>query len=248
LLLIATASVAPLSAHDMVQPSVTPDLTTLPLNHFRIDFGMLGVTNVVSRRSNREGNLWASYLSISFGAAANAVLSVEGMAYKTFAPERGTGSAGVGDFTVWGKFLLGTPHQGTGYGVQFGAKLPNTPSNKDFGTNQTDFFMFAFAGTQVHDWQLSAFAGLGILDRPLEQSQDDVAMAGVLARKQVGPGLLRLEIEGFTKSQLYGNNWAFHLTYERPIAERLSYLVAGQLSKGRLNGNRELRAGLVFTP
>ncbi|MCS7183597.1 MAG: hypothetical protein NZ869_10880, partial [Thermoanaerobaculum sp.] len=89
------------------------------------------------------------------------------------------------------------------YGVRFGAKLPNTPSNKDFGTNQTAFFMHLFTGRPLGSWQVSAFGGLGILERPRgEESQVDIAMVGVLGSRRLGRGLLRLEAQGLTKSRI----------------------------------------------
>ncbi len=61
------------------------------------------------------------------------------MIYTSFVPDSGKGASGVGDFAVWGKFILGDGRGDLKYGVRFGAKLPNTPSHKHFGTNQTDF-------------------------------------------------------------------------------------------------------------
>jgi hypothetical protein len=228
--------------------TVTPDLSVLPLQGFRLELGMVGTENVISIKSGRRGDLWGLYIRIDYGAASNAVLTVEGIGYKSFVPEHGGGTAAVGDFTVWGKFVLGEgPHDRGGYGVRFGAKLPNTPSNKDFGTNETDFFMHLFAGTTAADWQLSAYGGIGILDRPeVSGSQDDIAMGGVLGRRNTWGGVVSVELEGFTKSRIYGNNWGLHLVWEHPAKAPLGYMVAAQLSHGKLYGTFELRAGLVL--
>jgi len=233
-------------AVSMGLPTLTPDTSVLPLHGFRVDLGLLEVLQMTSLRSRRPGDLWGPYLAITYGAAANAELAVDGMVYKVFSPERGKGSSAVGDFAVWGKFILGENRQAFKYGVRFGAKLPNTPSNKDFGTNQTDFFMHLFAGLPAGSWQLSAYGGIGILERPGgEESQDDVAMVGFLAKKNLGKGLLRLEAQGFTKSRIYGDNWALVANLEWPVTPSLAVLGGGQVSKGRLYGSGELRLGLV---
>ncbi|GBC78924.1 hypothetical protein HRbin09_00135 [bacterium HR09] len=233
-------------AVSMGLPCLTPDVDVLPLHGFRLDLGALSVLQMRSLRSNRPGDLWGPYLALTYGAAPNAELAVDGMIYKVFEPERGEGSSAVGDFAVWGKFILGEPGGHFRYGVRFGAKLPNTPSNKDFGTNQTDFFMHLFAGTAFQQWQVSAFGGIGILERPGgEESQDDVAMLGVLAKRPFGKGTLRLEAQGFTKSRIYGDNWAFAANLEWPLRPHWALLGGGQLSKGRFYGSGEIRFGLV---
>lgn len=168
------------------------------------------------------------------------------MLYKRFIPDRGRGSAEVGDFAVWCKVILGDTRGHFKYGLRFGAKLPNTPSNKDFGTNQTDFFMHLLAGLPWRGWDLSTFGGIGILERPGgEESQDDVAMVGVLAKRQLGVLLLRVEAQGFTKSRIYGDNWALVANLEWPLSPQLAVLGGGQVSKGRFYGSGELRLGLV---
>lgn len=233
-------------AVSMGLPALTPDLSILPLHGFRVDLGALTVVQMRSLRSQRPGDLWGPYLAISYGAAPNAELVVDGMVYKVFRPDRGEGSSAVGDFAVWGKFILGDARGDFRYGIRFGAKLPNTPSNKDFGTNQTDFFMHLFAGAPVGSWQLSAFGGIGILERPGgEESQDDIAMVGVLGKRSVGRGVLRVEVQGFTKSRIYGDNWALAANLEWPVAPSLSILGGGQVSKGRFYGSGEVRLGLV---
>ncbi|MGE5236343.1 MAG: hypothetical protein ACM3O7_08355 [Acidobacteriota bacterium] len=237
------------TAMSMGQLSVTPDLSVPPLHHFRIDLGGLFESSISSLKSGLEGDLYGPYLSISYGAASNAVLTVDGMAYKTFAPQHGAeGSSGPGDFAVWGKFLLGQDdRRDRAYGVRFGAKLPNTPSNKDFGTNRTDFFMHVFGGLARGPWEFDGYGGLGILERPGEPaSQDDVAMVGLLVKRAVASGSVRVEVEGFTKSQLYGDNWALHVTYEHRFGPTWGAVIGGQLSKGRFYGSGEGRVGLVF--
>lgn len=233
-------------AVSMGLPVLTPDVQVLPLHGFRIDFGGLAVLQMRSLRSQRPGDLWGPYLAITYGAAPNAELAVDGMMYKVFEPDRGKGSSAVGDFAVWGKFILGDNRGSLKYGVRFGAKLPNTPSNKDFGTNQTDFFMHVFAGAPFRGWEVSAFGGIGILERPRgEESQDDIAMVGVLGKKALGKGLLRLEAQGFTKSRIYGDNWALVANLEWPVTPSLAVLGGGQVSKGRFYGSGEIRLGLV---
>lgn len=227
-------------------PVLTPSTSVQPLHSFRLDFGVLSVQGIRSIRSQRHGDLWGPYLAITYGAAGNAELVAEGMLYKTFSPDRGDGSSAVGDFAIWGKFLLAEPTALLKYGVRFGAKLPNTPSNKDFGTNQTDFFMHVFAGRTYGSWDLSGSLGLGILERPGgEESQDDVAMFGVLGVRNLGQGLLRIEAQGFTKSRIYGDNWALVGNLEWPLNKSLGLLGGGQVSKGRLYGSWEIRVGLV---
>lgn len=229
----------------MGQPWFTPDIDGTPVNHFRIDFGGLWFSGVSSMRDGRKGDLFGPYLCIRYAASTNAEIIVDGMPYKRFTPG-GVGSGAVGDFSVWGKFVLVDLGK-VSYGVRFGTKLPNTPSNKDFGTNQTDFFLHVFAGTDVGAWKVSAYGGIGILDRPAQESQDDLAMGGILAKHALGGGLVVLEAEGFAKSQLYGDNFALHATYQAPISHSFALLLGGQLSHGRLYGNGALRAGLVFT-
>jgi len=242
--LVSLASSA--GAISMGLPALTPDTSVLPLYGLRVDLGVLQVLQMRSLRSNRPGDLLGPYLAITYGAAPNAELAIDGMIYKVFRPDRGEGSSAVGDFAVWGKFLLGKAQDQLRYGVRFGAKLPNTPSNKDFGTNQTDFFMHLPAGTPWRGWQLSAYGGIGILERPGgQESQDDVAMVGILGKKQLGKGLLRLELQGFTKSRIYGDNWAFAGNLEWPITPHVAVLGGGQISKGRFYGSGELRLGLV---
>ncbi len=247
LVLVVQALTAPgVRAVSMGLPCLTPDTNILPLHGFRVDLGGLLVVQMRSLRSNRPGDLWGPYLAITYGAAPNAELAVDGMVYKVFSPDRGKGSSAVGDFAVWGKFILGEAKGDFRYGLRFGAKLPNTPSNKDFGTNQTDFFMHVFAGYPVRDWELSAFGGIGILERPGgEESQDDVAMVGVLAKRPLGKGTLRLEAQGFTKSRIYGDNWALACNLEWPVTPAWAVLGGGQVSKGRFYGSGEIRLGLV---
>lgn len=233
-------------AVSMGLPALTPDLSVLPLHGFRLDLGALTVLQMRSLRSQRPGDLWGPYIALTYGAAPNAELVVDGMIYKVFRPDRGEGSSAVGDFAVWGKFILGDSQADLKYGVRFGAKLPNTPSNKDFGTNQTDFFMHLFAGAPVGHWQLSAFGGIGILERPGgEESQDDIAMVGVLGKRALGKGLLRVEAQGFTKSRIYGDNWALSANLEWPLGGSWAVLGGGQVSKGRFYGSGEVRIGLV---
>lgn len=232
------------------RPHLTPELAVPPVHSFRIDTGILGVANATSLKSGRKGDLWGPYVAVSYAAAPNALLVVDGMAYKRFEADDGEGSAAVGDFVVWGSFVLGSqPGGDTGYGVRFGAKLPNTPSNKDFGTNQTDFFMHLYAGTAWRQWRLSTFGGIGILERPGgDESQDDVVMIGFLAKRGLGPGELGVELEGFSKSRIYGDNWALHGSYEVPLRGIFGLLVGGQVSGGDLYGAGELRLGVVITP
>lgn len=227
-------------------PVLTPGTSIQPLHSFRVDLGLLSVQGIHSLRSQRRGNLWGPYLAITYGAASNAELIAEGMLYKSFSPDRGKGSSAVGDFAIWGKFLLGEPSGDLKYGVRFGAKLPNTPSNKDFGTNQTDFFMHVFVGRTYGNWDFSACVGLGILERPGgEESQDDVAMFGVMGIRKLGRALLRVEAQGFTKSRIYGDNWALAGNFEWPLSKSIGVLGGGQVSKGRLYGSSEVRLGLV---
>lgn len=233
-------------AVSMGLPALTPEVQVLPLHGFRIDLGGLTVLQMRSLRSQRPGDLWGPYLAITYGAAPNAELVADGMIYKVFEPDRGKGSSAVGDFAVWGKFILGDGRGDLKYGVRFGAKLPNTPSNKDFGTNQTDFFMHVFAGAPIGSWEVSAFGGIGILERPRgEESQDDIAMVGILGKKAFGKGLLRVELQGFTKSRIYGDNWALAANLEWPVTPTLAVLGGGQVSKGRFYGSGEIRLGLV---
>lgn len=244
--LLVALKVPGAGAVSMGLPALTPDVQVLPLHGFRIDFGALTVLQMRSLRSQRSGDLWGPYLAITYGAAPNAELAVDGMVYKVFEPERGKGSSAVGDFAVWGKFILGDGGGNLKYGVRFGAKLPNTPSNKDFGTNQTDFFMHVFAGGPLGGWEASAFGGIGILERPGgEESQDDIAMVGVLGKKALGKALLRVELQGFTKSRIYGDNWALAANLEWPVTPALAVLGGGQVSKGRFYGSGEIRIGLV---
>ena len=146
------------------RPHLTPELTVPPVHTLRIDAEVLGVADMRSLRSGRKGDLWGPYVAVSCAAAPNPLLAVDGMAHKRFEADTGGGSAAVGDVGVRGSFVLGSEPGGTtGYGVRFGAKLENAPSNKDFRTNQTDFFMHLFAGTTWRSWRLSTFGGIGIL-------------------------------------------------------------------------------------
>ena len=242
---VAVVLSLPAAADPNGRPTMTPDLLFLPVHGFRIDFGYNAISGVTSIRTGGKGDLRGPYLSIAYGVADTAQLMIEGMAYKTFSPDHGQGTSAVGDFTVWGKFLLGSGPNGAGYGIRFGAKMPNTPSGKDFGTNQNDFFAHVFAGVDAGEWKLSAYGGIGIVDRPLEHAQDDLAMLGVMALRPLGTGTLRLEGEGFAQSHLYGDNWAFHAVYELPLTRTWGVLVAGQASSGRLYGSSELRAGMT---
>lgn len=243
--LVASALALPSSADPFGRATMTPDLLFLPVHGFRIDFGYAAITGVTSIRTGDKGDLRGPYLAITYGVADTAQLMIEGMATKTFTPDHGSGTSAVGDFTVWGKFLLGTAPGGGGYGVRFGAKMANTPSGKDFGTNQNDFFAHVFAGVDAGSWKLSAYGGIGILDRPLENAQDDLAMFGVMALRPLGRGTVRVEGEGFTQSHLYGDNWALHVVYELPVTHTLGVQFAGQASTGDLYGSSELRAGVT---
>jgi hypothetical protein len=245
---LLSAVAAPSSALPGGRATITPDLDTLPVRGFRLEMGVVGIENVVSVKNGRRGDLWGPAVRLDYGAARNVVLSVDGIAYKSFVAEQGGGSAAVGDFTVWGKVILaGDPGEHRGWGVRFGAKLPNTPSGKDFGTNESDVFVHVFGGTDVAGWRVSAYGGIGILGRPgVPSAQDDVAMGGVLARRPAAGGLVGVEVEGFTSSRLWGDNWALHMVWEHPADAPLSYMVAGQLSHGRLYGAGALRAGLVL--
>ncbi len=173
-------------------------------------------------------------------------MAVDGTLYKQFIPNYGHGSNGVGDFAVWCTVILGDTRSQFKYGLRFGSKLPNTPSNKDFGTNQTKLFMHLLAGLPWRGWDLSTFGGIGTLERPGgEESQDDVAMLGVLAKRQLGAVLLRVQAQGFTKARIYGHNWALVANLEWALSPQLALLGGGQVSRGRFYGSGELRLGLV---
>lgn len=70
-------------------------------------------------------------------------------------------------------------------------------------------------------------------------------MLGVLAKRQLGAVQLRVEAQGFTKSRIYGDNWALVANLEWPLSPELALLGGGQVSKGRFYGSGELRLGLV---
>lgn len=248
LIAFALGSATTVQGLTLGSPHMTPDMQTLPVHGFRIDVGVLSDSGVRSLRSGRKGDLWGPYLAISYGAAPNAVLMVDGMVYKKFDPEHGRGTDAVGDFVVWGKFILGTdPTADEGFGIRFGAKLPNTPSNTDFGTNQTDFFMHLFAERDRSGWHVSVYGGIGILERPGGvEAQDDVAMGGILVRRNALGGHVGIELEGFTKSRIYGDNWALRTSFEHALTTVTGYLFGAQYSNGNLYGSSEVRAGLVF--
>ncbi len=70
-------------------------------------------------------------------------------------------------------------------------------------------------------------------------------MVGVLGKRPLGKALLRVEVQGFAQSRIYGDNWALAADVEWPVHPAFAVLGGGQLSKGRFYGSGEIRIGLV---
>jgi hypothetical protein len=236
-----------------IRPLTTDSPNTTPPGTMEFQFGEDYIHHFRSIRNGAYGVLWQdAHLGFAWGVSDRVELRVDGAAYKRFQRDSGGTNAGVGDFTVWGKFVVwqGAEPE-TAFGFRLGVKLPNTPSYKDFGTNQTDFFAQLLAGKRWGRFRLWGNAGVGILDNPyIRQSQDDVYTLGLaFAAKAserfdvVGEGTALLS-NG--KPQLYGNNYAFRLGLLFHPSPKWAVDVAAAKSSGRLYGQWSATLGLTY--
>lgn len=245
-------SVFAVSAQD-IRPLVTESLTILPVNHFQFQLGEDYYHSFNSIRTGEEGNLWQdAHVALRWGVSNRVELQLDGIPYKRYYADSGRHDEGVGDFSVWGKFIIWQGEKpDTAFGFRLGVKMPNTPSNKDFGTNQTDFYAELMAGRSWGRFQLWSNLGIGILDNPyIRQSQDDIypyglAFSYTLTRQWcvVGEGV------GFIsrgRETLYGNNHALRLGILFTPVQNWTFDAAAAVSTGRLYGNWSATAGVSY--
>ncbi len=236
-----------------VRPLVTESVAVLPLDSFQLQLGEDYYHGFQSIRTGEKGDLWQDgHIGFRWGISNKVELDVDGMPYKRYTSDSGRSDAGVGDFTVWGKFILWQgDNPGTAFGFRLGVKMPNTPSYKDFGTNQTDFYSQLLAGKSWGRFKLWGNLGLGILDNPhIRQSQDDIYQYGLaFSYDMTERWTLVGEGQGFIsrgRQTLYGDNHAVRMGVLYRPAKHWTFDVAAAKSSGRLYGDWSATIGVSY--
>lgn len=236
-----------------VRPLVTESVAVLPLDAFQLQLGEDYISGFHSIRTGRKGNLWQdAHLNFRWGISDRVELDVDGLPYKRYRADSGRTDAGVGDFTVWGKFILWQgDNPGTAFGFRLGVKMPNTPSYKDFGTNQTDFYAQLLSGKSWGRFKIWWNLGLGILDNPrIRQSQDDIYQYGLAFSCAMNERWTLVgEGQGFIsrgRETLYGDNHAVRLGVLYTPTRNWTFDVAVAKSSGLLYGSWSATAGVSY--
>lgn len=236
-----------------VRPLVTESVAVLPLNTFQFQVGEDYLEDFHSIRTGEKGNLWQdAHLGFRWGISDRVELDVDGIPYKRYRSDSGRSDSGVGDFTVWGKFILWQgSNPGTAFGFRLGVKMPNTPSDKDFGTNQTDFYAQILSGKSWGRFRLWGNVGLGILDNPhIRQSQDDIYQYGVAFSYALNDRWTVVgEGQGFFsrgRDTLYGDNHALRMGVLYTPVKNWTFDVAAATSSGRLYGDWSATIGVSY--
>jgi len=236
-----------------IRPLVAGGVDVLPVSSLEINFGEEYIHAFRSIRTHEPGNLWKhGQLAMRWGFSDNVELEVDGSLQKHFEADSGRTDTGIGDFSVWGKFLLWRGEKpGTALGFRLGVKMPNTPSDKDFGTNQTDYYSEFLAGREFDKLKIWGSVGLGILDNPYKrQSQDDIFTYCVAFSYPLGTHWeVTGDGHGFLsggQSVLYGDNHALSLGARYHMSRRWSITASAAKSSGRLYGDWSARAGVSY--
>jgi len=236
-----------------IRPLVAGGADVLPLNTIQVYFGDEYIHGFKSIRTHEPGDLWDhGQLAMRWGVSENVELEVDGSIQKRFQADSGRTDTGVGDFSVWGKFILWRGKKpGTAVGFRLGVKMPNTPSDKDFGTNQTDYYSEFIAGKGFDKLKVWGSVGLGILDNPYKrQSQDDIYTYCLAFSYPIGE---RWEVTGnghgfFSggKPVLYGDNHALSLGVAYHVNRRWEVTASAAKSSGRLYGDWSAQLGVSY--
>jgi len=251
--LIAVLAFASLASAQDVQPLLDGGVETLPVNGFEVYVGEEYLHGFRSIRTHEPGDLWKhGQIALRWGVSDRVELEADGSAQKRFKADSGRVDSGVGDFSIWGKFLVWKGAEpGTAIGLRFGVKMPNTPTEKDFGTNQTDYYSEIIAGRALGKLKLWGQLGLGILDNPYRrQSQDDIYIYTLAFSYPVKE---HWTVEGdargfFSRGEptLYGDNHSMRLGISVDLRRDLALSASFASSSGRLYGDWSGRVGLKY--
>lgn len=159
-----------------------------------------------------SGDMWSlGRLTFAYGLGDRVLLEVAGDVWRVLNIERRSGpavplepgvddgtTADAGDFEISVAFTpLGAP-RGLSGGALIGVKLPNSDERKGIGTNTTDVTLAALLSWGGERWRLGGLLGVGILEAPLEEfEQNDVLAYGVEGELDLAThGRLALGLEG----------------------------------------------------
>lgn len=249
---MAFVCTAGLRAQD-IRPLIAGGADVLPVNSLEMYVGEEYIHDFSSIRTHEPGDLWEhGQLSLRWGISDNVELEVDGSLQKHFEADSGRTCSGVGDFSVWGKFVVWRGEKpGTAFGFRLGVKMPNTPSDKDFGTNQTDYYSEFVAGKGFDKFKVWGSVGLGILDNPYKrQSQDDIFTYSLAFSYPIATHWeLTGNGHGFISGGnclLYGDNYALSLGARYHANRRWSVTASAAKSSGRLYGDWSAQVGVSF--
>lgn len=252
LIAVLLCASAALQAQD-IRPLISGGADVLPVNTLDVYVGEEYIHDFRSIRTHEPGDLWDhGQLAIRWGVSDKVELEVDGSLQNRFGADSGRSNSGVGDFSVWGKFIVWSgKNPGTAMGFRLGVKMPNTPANKDFGTNQTDYYTEFIAGKGFGKLKIWGNLGLGILDNPYKrQSQDDIYTYCLAFSYPIGE---KWEITGdghgfFSNGNpvLYGDNHALSLGVLCHANAKWSVSASAAKSSGRLYGDWSALVGVSY--
>lgn len=250
------ASVSPALRADDIRPIATEDIAVLPLKQVQLEVGESYIDEFRSIRTGEVGSLWEDgHIAVRWGVGTNVEVWVEGTPYKQFTVDAtNRHNQGVGDFSLWGKFRFWQSQDSSAaFGFRFGVKLPNSPSDKDFGTNLSDVYTLLMARKSWGRFELWGEVGLGILDNPYKrQSNDDVYPYGLASSFQLGERwLVAAEMTGLRsrgKPVLYGNNSQGRLAFVFSPKARWAFDLSGAWAtgSGKVYGRWSVTGGLSY--
>ncbi|MEJ2420715.1 MAG: hypothetical protein P8018_03130 [Acidobacteriota bacterium] len=257
LFLLATAVacfIALSTAAQDIRPLQTEDIWMLPTNGISLQLGEDYIDGFHSIQDGRQGNLWQdAHMALRWGVSDRMELEVDGVPYKRWHADYGQSDAGVGDFSVFGKFRVWKgKNPGTGFGFRLGVKMPNTPSHKAFGTNQTDFYFSLIGGKGWGRVRVWSNVGIGILDNPfIRQTQDDVLTWGLAGSWDVTDTITLFgEVQGLwegSDAPLYGrSNRAFRLGVRYGRGPHWAFDAAVAKTSGAYYGNWQATVGVSY--
>lgn len=195
-LIAAWTIFVPADAQAQQRPLITEDVEVIKPGAIRADFGFDFTQGKTFPVSGLKGD-WArlGVTTLTFGLAPNIEVEVGGTIHNSLAiSNRGTSTiplqlksanstSDVGDFFIATKIKL--RHETSrlpGFGVRFGAQLPNSNQERGIGLNQTNFFFTAVASKNIRKFRVTGNLGLGIFTAPTELfSQNDMLLYGFSA-------------------------------------------------------------------
>jgi hypothetical protein len=166
------------------------------------------------------------------------------------------GNYGSGDVEIYGLFnIFGSREWRIPMALKVGVKLPNADDEREYGTDQTDFF-FGFAAAHSIGRFINVLnIDLGILGHPrgTATEQDDVLRFDWLAGYELGDGaLVGLALEGVGFSR-YGNDRLLLRSGARfpwgkfNIDLGAGYGLSGQAPEWVINGGISVQFGAPIT-